>query len=794
MITTAHSGLGLLLTEVPFDCGTDIILTASSLVLLQQIVDSLHKEFDMTDLGGAALCCSQTYPADMFHGILELGLQLYASATTFLVGYIDADWAGCPSTRSAVYMSANPVHHQRTKHIEIDIHFVRDMVKAGHVRVLHVPSRFQYADIFTKFKSNGFGFKRLCFCGFSNYLFFVTVIRDEAMGLSMVPLKFCCVNLQSGEVVVGGKRQKVQRRRRREVEHEEDPPSSPPNPQVLLMTRVEPSITRASSQMNDIDNHTSARNAFNINQHESSSYEYQQSMVLKGITPVAVRTSQESHTRVTNIMYNHVPTDAVTATITNYADEMHSTHSNSGKTPPSVQHQLIDQQQIKGRTQMALPRDAKDYYLLDTLKQHLMRPTTAMLPTLHLQQIPNTLFAGIGTHAGTPFTYRVPVDANQGYPTVLIHSVEDRNVTNIDGKYRGSELGVLLKFHILKLLKNTQVVSEEKRLSVLQPGFFKQRYVTRYTLPLTGSSSLSVQVTLQFVSPKTMLSQYSHKRVGIVRHPTGLFLSQKKYARQLLERAHMVNCNPSRTPIDTDSKLGPDGVPVQDPTLYRSLAGGLQYLTFTRPDLSYAVQQVCLYMHDPREPHFAALKRILRYVQGTLELGLQLYASATTSLVGYTDADWAGCPSTRRSTSGYCVFLGDNLLSWSAKRQHTISRSSAEAEYRGVANVVAETAWIRNLLRELHSPLLTATLVYCDNVSAVYMSANPVQHQRTKHIEIDIHFVRDMVKAGHVRVLHVPSRFQYADIFTKGLPSALFEDFRSSLSVRPPPAPTAGAY
>ncbi|GJY98781.1 ribonuclease H-like domain-containing protein [Tanacetum coccineum] len=190
--------------------------------------------------------------------------------------------------------------------------------------------------------------------------------------------------------------------------------------------------------------------------------------------------------------------------------------------------------------------------------------------------------------------------------------------------------------------------------------------------------------------------------ISVVRHPTGLFLSQKKYARQLLERAHMVNCNPSRTPIDTDSKLGPDGVPVQDPTLYRSLAGGLQYLTFTRPDLSYAVQQVCLYMHDPREPHFTALKRIMRYVQGTLELGLQLYASATTSLVGYTDADWAGCPSTRRSTSGYCVFLGDNLLSWSAKRQHTISRSSAEAEYRGVANVVAETAWIRNLLRELH--------------------------------------------------------------------------------------------
>nr|GEW26869.1 NBS-containing resistance-like protein [Tanacetum cinerariifolium] len=136
---------------------------------------------------------------------------------------------------------------------------------------------------------------------------------------------------------------------------------------------------------------------------------------------------------------------------------------------------------------------------------------------------------------------------------------------------------------------------------------------------------------------------------------------------------------------------------------------------------------------------------------------------------------------------------GDNLLSWSSKRQQTISRSSAEAEYRGVANVVAETAWLCNLLRELHFSLSAATLVCCDNVSATYLSANPVQHQRTKHIEIDIHFVRDMVTSGQVRVLHVPSRYQYADIFTKGLPSALFEDFRSSLSVRLPLAPTAGS-
>ncbi|GKE52648.1 ribonuclease H-like domain-containing protein, partial [Tanacetum coccineum] len=226
------------------------------------------------------------------------------------------------------------------------------------------------------------------------------------------------------------------------------------------------------------------------------------------------------------------------------------------------------------------------------------------------------------------------------------------------------------------------------------------------------------------------------------------------------ELNYFLGISTTRSPtVDTESKLGPEGVPVQDPTLYRSLAGGLQYLTFTCPDLSYVVQHICLYMHDPREPHFVALKRILRYVRGTVDFGLQLYVSATTSLVGYTDADWAGCPSTRMSTSSYCVFLGDNLLSWSVKRQYTLSCSSAEAEYRGVANVVAETDWLRNLLRELHSPILTATLVYCDNVSAVYMSANPVQHQGTKHIKIDIYFVRDMVTAGQVRVLHVHSRY-----------------------------------
>ncbi|XP_026399795.1 uncharacterized protein LOC113295470 [Papaver somniferum] len=286
-----------------------------------------------------------------------------------------------------------------------------------------------------------------------------------------------------------------------------------------------------------------------------------------------------------------------------------------------------------------------------------------------------------------------------------------------------------------------------------------------------------------------------HQFLGITvtRSASGLFLSQSSYAQDIIARASMTNCNPVATPVDTQSKLSAaSGPAIKDPPLYRSLDGALQYLTFTRPDISYAVQQVCLFMHDPREPHTQDLKRILRYLQGTIDHGLCLSVSPVTGLTAYPDADWAGCPDTRRSTSGYCIFLGNNLISWSSKRQATVSRSSAEAEYRGVANAVAETTWLRNLLLELHIPLRRATIVYCDNVSAVYMSGDPVQHQRTEHVEIDIHFVRERVRIGDIHVLHIPSDSQYADIFTKGLPRVLFIRFRSSLNVCSSPVSTKG--
>jgi hypothetical protein len=281
--------------------------------------------------------------------------------------------------------------------------------------------------------------------------------------------------------------------------------------------------------------------------------------------------------------------------------------------------------------------------------------------------------------------------------------------------------------------------------------------------------------------------------IEVVRRTDGFFLHQRKYAHELLDRAGMLNYKPAATPVDTKSKLSAtDGSLATDASFYRSIVGALQYLTLTRPELQYVVQQVCLHMHAPWDPHWAAVKRILRYIRGTMDFGLSLHASTATDIVAYSDADWAGCLDTRRSTSGYCVYFGPSLISWSSKRQPTVSRSSAEAEYWAVANAVAEVSWLRQLLVELSCPVAKATVVYYDNVSAVYLSANPVHHRRTKHIELDIHFVREHVALGHIRVLHVPTSQQFADIMTKGLPTASFEEFRSSLCVRPGDASTAG--
>jgi hypothetical protein len=156
--------------------------------------------------------------------------------------------------------------------------------------------------------------------------------------------------------------------------------------------------------------------------------------------------------------------------------------------------------------------------------------------------------------------------------------------------------------------------------------------------------------------------------IDVRRTKAGFYLSQERYAEELLDRAGMSSCKPMSTPIDANGKLAANGEPIDDAQTYRSLAGALQYLTVTRPDLAFVVQQACLHMHDPRTPHLMLLKRILRYVRGTATLGLHIRASSELSVIAYSDADWAGCPNTRRSTSGFYVFLGESLVSWSSKR------------------------------------------------------------------------------------------------------------------------------
>ncbi|CAH9084991.1 unnamed protein product [Cuscuta europaea] len=207
----------------------------------------------------------------------------------------------------------------------------------------------------------------------------------------------------------------------------------------------------------------------------------------------------------------------------------------------------------------------------------------------------------------------------------------------------------------------------------------------------------------------------------------------------------------------------------------------------TRPDITYVVHLVSQFMHAPRTSHMFAVKRIFRYLQGTITHGLQLQPFARpTSVVAYSDADWAGCPDSSRSTSGYAIFLGPNLISWRSKKQPTVSRSSTEAEYRAIAYTVQDTLHIRSILFELGFPIHRPVRLLCDNISASYLSANPIQHARSKHIAIDYHFVRERVAHGDLLVQYVPTKFQLADIFTKSLAPQQFLFLRDNLRVVPP--------
>ena len=258
--------------------------------------------------------------------------------------------------------------------------------------------------------------------------------------------------------------------------------------------------------------------------------------------------------------------------------------------------------------------------------------------------------------------------------------------------------------------------------------------------------------------------------IEIAQSSSGVVLSQRKYALDILEETGMLDCKPVDTPMDPNVKLVPgQEESFGDPGRYRRLVGKLNYLTITRPDISFPVSVVSQFLQSPCDSHWDAVIRILRYIKSTPGQGVLYENRGHIQVIGYTDADWAGSPTDRRSTSGYCVFIGGNLISWKSKKQHVVARSSVEAEYRAMALTTCELIWLRHLLQELRFGKDEQMKLICDNQAALHIASNPIFHERTKHIEVDCHFIREKIASGCMATSFVNSNDQLADIFTKSL-------------------------
>ena len=217
--------------------------------------------------------------------------------------------------------------------------------------------------------------------------------------------------------------------------------------------------------------------------------------------------------------------------------------------------------------------------------------------------------------------------------------------------------------------------------------------------------------------------------------------------------------------------------------MYQRLVGKLIYLAHTRPDIAYSVSVISQFMHDPREAHLQAVYRVLHYLKANPGKGILFRRDAALALECYTDADYAGSPIDRRSTSGYCTFLGGNVVTWRSKKQNVVARSSAEAEFRAMAQGICELLWLKVILEDLRIKWEGPMRLYCDNKSAISIAHNPVQHDRTKHIEIDRHFIKEKLDSGLICTPYVPTGGQLADVLTKGLSSANFQTIISKLGM-----------
>nr|XP_027186543.1 uncharacterized protein LOC113784530 [Cicer arietinum] len=256
----------------------------------------------------------------------------------------------------------------------------------------------------------------------------------------------------------------------------------------------------------------------------------------------------------------------------------------------------------------------------------------------------------------------------------------------------------------------------------------------------------------------------------IARTKRGISLCQRKYSLGILEDTGLLGSKLCSTPMDPNLKLSITyGQPLSNVTIFRQLIDKLLYLTNTRPNISFSVNMLSQFLSAPTDIHLNVALRILRFIKNSPRKGLFFPANSSFSIKGFCDSDWGACSDTRRFTTGFCFFLGSSLISWKSKKQPTVSRSSSEAEYRALAQATCEAQWLLFLLCDFHSIHPKLVVIYCDNKSALHIASNPVFHERTKHIEMDCHVVRDKIQAGILHLMPTSTADQTADLFTKAL-------------------------